>query len=84
MASYMAYTAYEISAEDKAKLDALSNGKVWRVVREAAELMKPRDIRVVADTPKETADIRRLALERSEERALGIEGHSVQDRKSVV
>ncbi len=77
MASYMAYTAYEISAEDKAKLDALSNGKVWRVVREAAELMKPRDIRVVADTPKETADIRRLALERSEERALGIEGHSV-------
>ncbi len=77
MVSYKADTAYAMSAEDKAKLDALGNEKVWRVVCEAAELMKPRDVMVVADTQKETADIRRLSLERSEERALAMGGHSV-------
>jgi len=68
---------YKISDEDRAKLDALGNGKVWSVIREAAELMKPRDIMVFTDNPDELDRVRQLSIERGEEAPLAMEGHTI-------
>ncbi len=68
---------YAISDEDREKLDALENEKVWSLIREAAELMKPRDIMVFTDDPHELDKVRQLSIQRGEEAPLAMEGHTV-------
>ncbi len=69
--------AYEMTTEDRRKLDGLDNPKVWRIIEEAAKLMKPARIMVFDDSPADIARVRQLALENGEEKELAIEGHTV-------
>ena len=69
--------SYKISADDKAKLDALANPKVWDIVREAAELMKPDEVMVFDDSPEDVARVRQLAIDFSEEKELALDGHTI-------
>ncbi|MBN1310352.1 MAG: phosphoenolpyruvate carboxykinase (GTP) [Anaerolineae bacterium] len=70
-------STYHISDSDKAKLDALENPNVWRIVQEAASLMKPKTVMVFDDTPEDVAKVRQFAIDRGEERELAQEGHTV-------
>ncbi|MBU0511889.1 MAG: phosphoenolpyruvate carboxykinase (GTP) [Chloroflexi bacterium] len=69
--------SYKISVEDKAKLDALANSKVWNIVRQSAELMKPAEVMVFNDTLEDVARVRQLTIEFGEEKKLALEGHTV-------
>lgn len=69
--------SYTISEGDRAKLDALGNPKVWRVVGKAAELMGPKEVMVFTDDPEELDRVRQLAIESGEEKPLAMEGHTI-------
>ncbi len=68
---------YIISPEDQAKINALANPKVERCIKEAAELMKPKEVIVIDDTPEDIARIRQLSIDIGEERPLEMEGHTI-------
>ncbi len=68
---------YQISPGDQAKLEALSNPKVNKVVFDAIELMKPAKVMVFTDAPEEIQRFRNLALEYHEEQPLKTEGHTI-------
>lgn len=68
---------YQINPEDQAKLDALENPKVNKVVFDAIELMKPAKVMVFTDAPEEIKQFRNLAIEYREEKPLKIEGHTI-------
>ena len=67
----------KITNSDQAKLDALDNPKVWDVVNQAIELMKPDDVMIFDDSQKDMDKVRQLAIERGEEKKLALEGHTV-------
>ncbi len=69
--------SYTISEGDRAKLDALGNPKVWRVVDKAAELMGPKEVLVFTDDPGELDRVRQLAIESGEEKPLAMEGYTI-------
>jgi len=68
---------YDISINDKLKIDALDNPKVQRCIDEAAELMKPKNVIVINDEKEDIKRIRKLALESEEEKNLDTEGHTI-------
>ncbi len=68
---------FDISDRDREKLTALQNSKVNKVVFDAIELMKPQEVLVTDDTPADRDLIRRLAIERGEEKALATPGHTI-------
>lgn len=70
-------STYHLSETDKAKLDALENPKVWKVVLDAANLMKPEKIMVFDDSPEDMMKVRQLAIDLGEETRLAKEGHTV-------
>jgi phosphoenolpyruvate carboxykinase (GTP) len=70
-------SAIQFSDSDKSKLDLLENAKVWRVVNEAIELMKPAKVMVFNDSPGDIAKIRQLAIDYREEKKLFLEGHTI-------
>ncbi|MCF2141754.1 MAG: phosphoenolpyruvate carboxykinase (GTP) [Candidatus Lokiarchaeota archaeon] len=68
---------YEISPEDQAKLAALNNPKVEKVVKDAIELMKPAKVMVFTDSLEEIQRFRQLAIDYQEEKRLKIDGHTI-------
>ena len=66
-----------LSSEDIAKLKALNNPKVEKVVEEFLTLCKPEKARVIDDSEKDSAYVRNLALENKEEEKLKLEGHTI-------
>ena len=68
---------YKISDADFKKLDALKNPKVWKVIREAAELMKPDTVMVFDDSSADIEKVRILAIKYGEEAKLASEGHTI-------
>ncbi len=66
-----------LSSCDRKKLDALENPKVWDVVRQAIDLMKPDEVLVFDDSPEDVAKVRQLAIDYGEEEKLAIEGHTI-------
>jgi phosphoenolpyruvate carboxykinase (GTP) len=73
----MKMTAFQFSEQDKAKLDALENPKVWQVVNDAIELMKPEKVEVFNDSSENIAKIRQLSVDYCEEEKLATEGHTI-------
>jgi len=70
-------SAYQISEADKAKLDALENPKVLKIVEDAAALMKPEKVVVFDDSPEDIVKVRQSALDYGEEVKLAMEGHTI-------
>ncbi|MCJ7702743.1 MAG: phosphoenolpyruvate carboxykinase (GTP) [Anaerolineales bacterium] len=68
---------YIISENDKSKLDGLENPKVWMVVNDAIDLMKPKQVMVFDDSPEDIAKVRQLSIEFGEEKSLAMEGHTI-------
>jgi phosphoenolpyruvate carboxykinase (GTP) len=68
---------YQMSSQDKEKLDVLENPKVLKVVGDAIELMKPAKVMVFSDSQTEVNKIRQLALDYGEETKLAMEGHTI-------
>ncbi len=60
-----------------AKLRALGNRKVMKIVEEYANLCKPAKITVITDSQDDIDYVRRLAIENGEEQPLRMEGHTV-------
>ncbi|WP_371803395.1 phosphoenolpyruvate carboxykinase (GTP) [Candidatus Lokiarchaeum ossiferum] len=71
------YTDYLITDADKAKITALDNPKVTKVIDEAIQLMNPKEVIVINDDPKDIARARQLALDMNEEKKLATQGHSI-------
>jgi len=69
--------SYQISDADKAKLEALDNVKVLKVISDAAELMKPAKVVVFDDSAEDIAKVRQMAIENNEEKPLAMEGHTI-------
>ena len=65
------------SPEDKNKLDKLNNKKVWRVVNEAIDLMKPNQVLVFDDSPEDIQKVRQLSIDFGEELKLAMSGHTI-------
>jgi phosphoenolpyruvate carboxykinase (GTP) len=68
---------YIFSEQDRAKLKALDNDKVWKVVNEAVQLMQPSKVMVFDDSTDDIATVRNLAIENGEEVKLAMEGHTI-------
>lgn len=69
---------YDIDPKDWAKVEALENPKVIEVIQKAIELMKPKEVRVISDDPKEIAQLREDVVSLThEEKKLAIEGHTI-------
>ena len=66
-----------LSSCDRKKLDALENPKVWDVVRQAINLMKPDEVLVFDDSSEDVARVRQLAIDCGEEEKLAIAGHTI-------
>ena len=59
------------------KLAALNNRHVEDIIAEYTALCRPDKITLVTDDPEERARIRQIALEKDEEKALSVAGHTV-------
>lgn len=68
---------YQISNADRAKLEALENPKVLKVVEDAAALMQPLKVVVFNDSPEDIARVRQCAIDNGEEKRLAMEGHTI-------
>ena len=68
---------YTISNLDKEKINKLKNPKVWQVVSDAIDLMKPKSVKVFDDSDEDIARVRQLAIDYGEERKLANEGHTI-------
>ena len=62
------YTDYLITEADQAKITALNNPKVTKVIDEAIQLMKPREVIVINDDLEDIARARQLTLDMQEEK----------------
>jgi GTP-dependent phosphoenolpyruvate carboxykinase len=60
-------SAYQITPVDQAKLDALQNPKVEKIVADAITLMKPVKVMVFDDSAEDIATVRQLAIDYGEE-----------------
>ena len=68
---------YTISNADVEKINKLDNPKVWRVVRDAIDLMKPDTVMVFDDSPSDIEKVRNLAIKQGEETRLATHGHTI-------
>lgn len=66
-----------LAPDQAAKIARLNNPKVERIVAEFAALCAPAKITVITDAPEDLALVRRLAIEKGEERPLAMAGHTV-------
>jgi len=66
-----------ISNDDRKKIDDLNNPKVWKIVNEAIDLMKPDRAMVFDDSPEDISKVRRFTVELGEEKVLAAEGHTI-------
>lgn len=66
-----------IDEENLAKLEALKNEKVLRVVNEFVSLCKPSKVTVITDSKEDIAYVRNTAIEVGEEKKLAIDGHTI-------
>ncbi len=66
-----------INQENLAKLEALNNIKVMRVVAEFIALCKPEKISVITDSQEDIDYVRQRSIEVGEEAKLGINGHTI-------
>jgi len=66
-----------LSRDDFAKLKALNNPHVMKLVEKYVDLCKPSKVTVMTDDPKEIAYCRQLSLENKEERSLKMAGHTI-------
>ncbi len=71
------YTDYLITEADQAKITALNNPKVTKVIDEAIQLMKPREVIVINDDLEDIARARQLTLDMQEEKKLATLGHTI-------
>ena len=60
--------SYQISDADKAKLEALDNPKVMKIIEETTAATKPSRVVVFDDSAEDMARIRQLAIENNEEK----------------
>ena len=60
-----------------AKLEALKNPHVIRIVKKYVALCVPAKVTVITDEPEDIAYVRRKALEAGEETKLKLEGHTI-------
>lgn len=60
-----------------AKLKALKNEKVMKIVEEYAKLCKPAKVTVITDSQEDIEYVRQLALDSGEERTLAMDGHTI-------
>jgi phosphoenolpyruvate carboxykinase (GTP) len=60
-----------------AKLEALDNPKVMRVVEEYVKLCKPAKVTVITDLEKDIKYVRELAIKNGEETKLAMDGHTI-------
>jgi phosphoenolpyruvate carboxykinase (GTP) len=70
-------SAYKISAADQAKLEALENPKVMKIIADATALLKPAQVMVFDDSSDDVANVRQFSLEHGEEQPLEMEGHTI-------
>ena len=70
-------SATQFSDQDKAKLDVLENDKVWQVVKDAVELMKPSKVMVFNDSSEDIARVRQFSIDYGEEIELAMEGYTI-------
>jgi phosphoenolpyruvate carboxykinase (GTP) len=70
-------SSYQISDADKAKLEALDNPKVMKILEETVAAAKPARVVVFDDSAEDMAKIRQLAIENNEEKPLAMEGHTI-------
>ncbi len=69
---------YEIDPSDWKKVEALNNPKVRKVIQEAIELMKPKEVRILTDDPQEIAQLREDTISLvHEEEHLATSGHTI-------
>ena len=59
------------------KLMQLENPKLHDFVADAIELCRPESVFICTDDPADVAYIRRMAVEKAEERPLALEGHTI-------
>ncbi len=74
---YMDILTGNLDKTDLEKLLAIENPAVHRFVADAIDLCKPEKIFVSTDSEEDIAFVRRLALDRNEEAALAIDGHTI-------
>jgi phosphoenolpyruvate carboxykinase (GTP) len=67
----------QFSDSDQTKLELLENTKVWQVVNDAIDLMKPAKVMVFDDSPEDISKVRQLAIDYREEKKLSLEGHTI-------
>jgi len=73
----MAILKERLSPEQFAKLAAVNNSEVHEFVAHQVELCRPERVFVCDDSPADVDYIRKAALERGEETALALEGHTI-------
>ncbi|KAJ5069138.1 phosphoenolpyruvate carboxykinase [gtp]-related [Anaeramoeba ignava] len=71
------YEKFFIQKQDYQKLLKTQNQKLYKIIQEAIDRMKPKDVVVIDDSKEDRERIRKLAIERGEERGLKIKGHTI-------
>lgn len=66
-----------LDAKNLAKLEALKNLKVMKVVEDYVKLCKPAKVTVLTDSHEDKDDMRQLAIKKGEETPLKINGHTI-------
>ena len=66
-----------LSQENLAKLEALNNQKVLKVVEEFITRLKPSKVTVITDSQDDIDYVRNLTLKNGEERKLKMDGHTI-------
>ena len=65
-----------IDKENQAKLDALQNKHIEKLVLEYAELCQPSKITVITGSPADLDYVKKQSLLHGEEASLGVAGHT--------
>lgn len=65
-----------LTKRDLEILEKIKNPLVWKRIEDAAAIMKPSRITVLADTPEDQDYIKVLALRNGEEHSLKLQGHT--------
>lgn len=68
---------YTISDADQAKITALNNAKVEKIIKDAIDHFTPDEVIVINDDQEDIDRVRALSLEIGEEKALKIKGHTI-------
>ncbi|MCC7352433.1 MAG: phosphoenolpyruvate carboxykinase (GTP), partial [Anaerolineae bacterium] len=66
-----------ISAQNQAKLRALRNSHVEKIVEDYVRLCKPNKVTVITNSAEDVAHVRELAIRNGEETPLAMPGHTV-------